>query len=473
MHTDSLARRSLACLILLVLACAAPAQAGHRIEVELSDADVDSLRLAYYLLDKQYVSATAHASASGSFVFEGEDDLPPGMYLVVVPPDNAFFQILVGDAAQEFRVIASASDPVDTAVFEGSPDNEAFYAYMRLLADRGPRVEQLRATIEQTEDAAARVELESELLGLGQEVAAYQDSLISARPESFVAAVVRSNLPIDVPEFDGTDEERQFRTWRHYQRHVFDHVDLADPRLLRTPFLFERVTYFVDDLQVQHPDTLVRAIDRVLERMAPAEETFKTYLIHFLNKYAQSRIVGMDAVYVHLASNYYATGRAPWTEPEQLERIVENARRLEPLLIGRVAPDMALEDLEGRSVSLHGIEAEVVVLYFWREDCEPCTQSMPALDAFRDEYRDRGVEVVAVCTRRGEGVDGCWQYVDAEDVGDWIHLADPDTTVDFVQTYDVRSVPTVYVLDREKKIISKRIAVEQLGTVVDHALEVD
>ena len=45
----------------------------------------------------------------------------------------------------------------------------------------------------------------------------------------------------------------------------------------------------------------------------------------------------MDAVYVHIVKNYYAKGLAPWTEEDQLKKIVKNAEKLEPLLIGKTA----------------------------------------------------------------------------------------------------------------------------------------
>ena len=59
------------------------------------------------------------------------------------------------------------------------------------------------------------------------------------------------------------------------REHYFDHIDLSDPRMLRTPFLFQRVDYYINKLQVRHPDTLAQAIDEVLRQMEPAEETYQ------------------------------------------------------------------------------------------------------------------------------------------------------------------------------------------------------
>ena len=61
-------------------------------------------------------------------------------------------------------------------------------------------------------------------------------------------------------------------------------------------------------MTVQHPDSVSIAVDRILSLVEPSKETYKFYLIHFLNEYAKSKFVGMDAVYVHLGEKYYCCG---------------------------------------------------------------------------------------------------------------------------------------------------------------------
>lgn len=155
-----------------------------------------------------------------------------------------------------------------------------------------------------------------------------------------------------------------------------------DPRMIRTPFLFERVDYYIQKLNIQHPDSLSKAVEFVLEKMRPAEETFKYYLIHFLNFYAKSNIVGMDAVYVHLVDKYYAGGLAPWTDSTQLKNIVQNAAELKPTLIGKTAPDVQLDRRDGTKFKLSDIKSNYTVLYFWAYDCSFCKKSTPVINEF-------------------------------------------------------------------------------------------
>lgn len=443
------------------------AQKGYQISISIDGYEENTLMLAYYYGDKQYIKDTSFVNTNGQFIFSGEDPLPGGVYLAVMKPENDFFQVVVNEEEQHFQMQTSREAPTENMKVSGSKDNEIFYDYIRFLAKEREK----QASINQRKEAgASEVEIQQALEALNQEVVDYQLKLIAEHPKSMTAATVKANLPADMPDFKGTEEEVNMAKWRYLQKHYFDNTDLGDPRLLRTSFLFQQIDYFVNKLQVQHPDTLILAIDQVLEKTRPAPETFKYYLIHFLNYYARSKIVGMDAVYVHLVEKYYATGQADWTDPDQLEKILDNAKTLKPLLIGKKAPNIVVQDRNGNRVSLDEIDSEYTILYFWRYDCGHCKESTPKLKEFYDKYKDKGVKIMAVCVKFTDEVPGCWDYIDENGIQDWLHTVDPYNRSKFSTVYDVKSTPQIYVLDRDKIIQFKRIGAEQLGDVIDHLI---
>ena len=75
-----------------------------------------------------------------------------------------------------------------------------------------------------------------------------------------------------------------------------------------------------------------------------------------------------------------------------MKKIIDNANTLEPLLIGKVAPDIRLETREGEPMQLHDIQAPLTVLYFWRYDCGHCKKSAPKMKEFYEAYKDKGRE---------------------------------------------------------------------------------
>jgi len=476
--------RLLICLFFLFGLTTAFAQEGYEIKVKLDNYDQSEVFLGYHLADKQYILDTVQANAQGYFTFTGEEELPGGMYLLVMPPDNQYFQFVLSKGDQHFTVETDATAPAQNMNIKGSEDNQLFYDYLAFLGSKRPKSDQLNAELKAAQEAGQEADdLRKQLEQLNAEVKEHQLSIIEQHPESMTAAIIKANLPHDMPEFEGEGQALQEKQWRWMQKHYFDNIDMDDPRMLRTPFLFQRVDNFVNKMVVQHPDTISKAIDQVLAAVEPAEETYKFFLIHFLNAYASSKVIGQDAVYVHLAEKYYATGKAPWTDEEQLEKIVDNAKRLKPLLIGKIAPDIKMQKRDGSEITLHEVESPYTVLIFWQPDCGHCKKSMPEIKTFYEDFKDRGVEIFAVCTktweRDDEGnitlkeVDKCWEFIDEKEIGDWINVTDPYVRSRFSTKYDIQSTPQIYILDKDKEILSKRLGAEQLSEVMGKIIEAE
>ncbi|HFA49090.1 MAG TPA: redoxin domain-containing protein [Bacteroidetes bacterium] len=454
---------------------------GYQIKLKVDNFEETEAYLGYFFGDKQYIKDTAYVEQDGQFYFEGNEKLDPGIYIVVLPPDNQYFQILVGEDEQWFSVETKAPGFDANMKIKGSKDNQLFYSYLNYLNEKRPEAKALREKLEAEKDEKKKAKLEEKLKTIDDGVKAYQQKIVSQNPQTMTAAVIKANLPLDIPEFKGKDKtESDMMAFYWMRKHWFDNIDLGDDRMVRTPFLFKKVQHYIEKMTVQHPDSISVAIDKVLEKAKPAENTFKFYLIHFLNKYAKSKIVGMDAVYVHIVDKYYKTGQAPWTEEEQLKKIIENADKLEPLLIGKIAPNIQMQYQDGSPVQLHDFKSPITVLFFWDPDCGHCKKSMPAMVDFAKKYKDKGVAVFSICTklvtRDDEGkfsmkeVDKCWSAIEERNMDVFWNTVDPYHRSRYKTVYDIRSTPQIYVLDTDKTILSKRIGAEQLPEVVDHIL---
>jgi thiol-disulfide isomerase/thioredoxin len=376
---------------------------------------------------------------------------------------------------QKFMIEASIKSNSTDISFKGSTENELYYAYIDFIKARRPLADSLRMIMDTlaTEDSS-RLMYSSRLDELDREVELYTDSFIAENEGTIAAQLLKANKQIDVPEARDNSKEEQLKRFNYFKYHFFDNVDLGSPITLRTPFLFEKVKYYIDKLTYNHPDSLAKSIDYILSEMEPAPETFRYYLSSFLNKYAKSKIVGMDAVYVHLADNYYAKGKAPWISDDQLKKIVRNTNGLRPTLVGKTAPNLSLQNREGKKIQLHDIKADYTILYFWRPNCGHCKKSTPKLIEFYKAYKPKGVEVITICTKFNDDTPKCWEYVDSLDEMDiFYNLVDPHHVSRFQSIYYIKTTPKLLVFDKNKKIISKGIGVEQLEDVINHFLKLD
>lgn len=459
--------RQLLLICCLFIAGLAGAQESHEITVEIEGYNQDILSLANNVLDKQYIVDTARRNEDGAFVFQSDTSaLPKGIYLVVMAPDNNYFQLVIGnDPDQEFS-LKTQLDNLGEIKVTGSRENELFFNYLEYLDKQGEASAPAREALEDTtlteeEKALMMARLED----ITAEVMAFQDAQVKEHPQSFVAAIINANKANNPPAYEEISDEDERRTaqleW--LREHYFDPINLQDDRLLRTPFLFSRINYYVDRLFIQHPDTISKAIDHVLGKMDPESELFKYYVVHFTNKAAKSDIVGMDGVYVHMIDNYYRNGLAYWTDPEQLATMIDNADKNRPLLIGKQAPNLEMSRRDGSPVKLYDLDAKYTVLYFWQFACPSCKKSTPHMKEFYAKWKSKGVEVFAVCTKQRE-LPKCWEYVDDNEIGEWLHATDKYQL--FARDYNVTSTPTIFVLDEHKKIVSKRIGAQQLDELL-------
>lgn len=443
--------------------------AGYRIEVELQHYTGDTLKLGYYFGKAQYLKDTAIIN-KGKFVFEGPNALEPGVYLLVIPPDNKFIHVLVPADEQQFSLNVDVDNIVRSAKFKGSDENNLYYDYLKQLDTWRPRADTLRKLIKT--DSLHKAGYEKELNGIDEDVKKLQDNIIAKNPKSMTAMLIVGNQDIDIPKFaDLPEDEKKQKQYEYYRAHYFDHFDLNDPRAMRSGIIHNKIDFFIQKLTYPQPDSQSVAIDYLLKMMDKNPEAFQYYLVYFLNDAAKSKRMGMDATYVHLVDNYYSTGKATWADEDQVKKLKTQADNIRPTLIGKIAPDLTLTKENGQQVSIHGIKSPYLVLFFWDPECGHCKKSTPFVVDFYKEYKDKGVELLAICTKTGDDISECWKTVKERGMDIFVNTADQYLRSRYKTIYDVKTTPQIFILDKDKKILIKKIAGEDLKSVMDELLK--
>lgn len=118
-----------------------------------------------------------------------------------------------------------------------------------------------------------------------------------------------------------------------------------------------------------------------------------------------------------------------------------------PLVVGQPPPALALQDLDGNTVSLDSVRGSIVVLDFWASWCGPCRIELPLLSAMQDQHRDAGLKVLAV------NVDTETSLRDAFLARNPVQLTIlDDSSQATIAAYQVEKMPTTVVVDREGKV---------------------
>jgi len=75
------------------------------------------------------------------------------------------------------------------------------------------------------------------------------------------------------------------------------------------------------------------------------------------------------------------------------------------LLLGKPAPDFALQDLSGKKVSLASYKGKAVMINFWATWCGPCKLETPWLVELRNEYASKGFEILGISAEADDLAD--------------------------------------------------------------------
>ncbi len=148
----------------------------------------------------------------------------------------------------------------------------------------------------------------------------------------------------------------------------------------------------------------------------------------------------------------------------------DRTREAESTLVGKKAPDVRLELLEGKRFDLAEQKGHVVVLDFWASWCGPCMQAMPQVDSVVSEFSSRGVELFAVNMQEDRAAAS--SALDRLKVHPAVAL---DTDGAAAEHYQVTAIPETVVIDAAGNIAKVFIGSNpefpaQLRSAIEQAL---
>ncbi len=444
------------------------------IDFEVEGYNSDTLLLAYYYADKVLITDTLYSEGDNKFNYKSDSLLPYGMYLAVSPSGDYFYQLLIDGDDQEFYVNIN-SERERPILFKGSDENLMFYEYMHFLTVSRGEIAKLDQALSTTDSTMISItdQLQKDKMNVNKLVEDRQEEILTGHPNSVTSLLLKSNIPFEFPEFTGTPEELEIKKYRYYKDRYFDQLDMTHPAILRTPVLDQRISYYIDNLTPNTPDSIIESIDVILGSLEDNDDAFQYYLSNFLNDYGNSKYIGMDAVYVHLALEYYDKGKATWVEEENLKEIVGNAKKIKPTLIGKDAPDFTVKSQDGTEYTLESFNKDFTILMFWKPDCSHCTKAMPHMIDFAEKYKDQSVDILTICTKTGKDYGSCWEGVEEKNMGILLNTGDEFHRSRIFSKYYVNSTPSIYIIDKEKKIKLKKVPAENLDAVMQQLMEID
>ena len=451
------------------------AQDAYQITLKIKDYKEKVCYLANYYGDKKYIKDTCRLEKIGDpIVFHGKEKLHEGIFLVVLP-SMKYFEIIVG-ANQKFEIETDTTDFVGRMKIKNSTDNQLFLDYLKYTAKKGGEIEQLSAKYKIQKNKKDSLNVLHEMQMLDSSITAYRKNYAEKNPKTLLASVFKAMPEPIVPK-----GLVQPQSYYYFKNHYFDNVDFSDERLLYTPIFQAKVDKYLNQLTPQHPDSISISTDILVKKSKANKEMFKWMVWYLANTYEQSKIMGMDAVFVHVAKEYYCKGEAFWIDSAKLKKICERADHLAKINIGAKVPNMILEDSSLRSSYLYDLMAKdnYTILWFWNSNCGHCQKETPELYKVYEEIHDKdNVGVITITEERLNTKDDPemkrWKKYLSDHPMKWYNLRDANNYYDFKDMFDVYATPKMFIIDsKTHEILAKQLSVEQIKEVIEQIKKSD
>lgn len=464
--------------LLLLVSVSVLAQNGYEIKVTLKPFKKQYVYLGHYFGKSYPIIDSALLDDNSQAIFKGKAPLNGGIYLIGYPNKSGFFEILV-DREQQFSVIADTATLAKGVKFINSKDNELFNEYQQQMNQRGQAVNKMQQQLKEAKTKDDSTRIIAALTKADKDITDFREALIKNNSGRLLANLL---VAMREPILTGNLKDPKTKTdstasYQFFKSHYWDGVNFYDGRLAYTTFFEDKLDKYFNQLVVPHPDSVIKEIDWMMSYAGVSPEMSRFLLIKFVNKYIYQKYMWEDAVFVHLFEKYFSNREYNWLTEKGKKTITDRAYSLMANIMGTPAADILLPDPGEKMQALYELSADFTLVVFWDPTCGHCKEVLPRLDSFYTaKWKGEGMKVYAVA-RETEGTKKDWlNFIAEKKLEEWTNVfytrADDRARTDagvpgYAQLYDVQSFPTLYLLDKDKRIIAKKLSVDQIDDILD------
>lgn len=426
----------------------------YTLDITIKQLNTDEVYLANFYGDNNSIIDTAVPDTAGQIIFTLKKEMQPGMYRVFLSQE-VFFDIIYN--YENIGITSQIDFLYDSLKILESNENKLYYGFLKEMNLYQRKLELLSPVVNYypPEDSFYD-QITEEYINNQLNYSNFVKLLIDDNKDSWTAKIAKQRQPLffsaELNEYD----RRMFA-----RDHFFDHIDFSDVDLIKsnvyTTLAIEYISLYSNPNfnQAQLEDEFIIAVDKIMY------ETMDNSLIYeFIVEY----LVGgfekfhFDKVLDYIADNY---------SPEQCENeerksdLQTRLKKYAELSVGKDAPEIIVPDINGAKVKLSRINAEYTLVVFWASWCPHCLDMLPKIHNIYENSASLPklqILTVSIDKEKEEWIAaleaGNYTWLNASDLNGWNSQAAID--------YNVYATPTMYLLDKNKKIVAKPITYNEL-----------
>lgn len=461
-------------IITLVLAAMAVGAVGQRYSFTfVPKGRTDTvLYIGRYYRDAVTLVDTARAKG-GSYTFKGSRQWARGVYALVAQDGKKVVSDICIDGSNKFTVSGDANLTAGSVKVKGCKVNKQMFEYIATEKAAKRELDSLR---ELKKDATRRAEAEAAEERLIDRMTAYEKT--ATHPKNANIFFELQNA-CEAPEVPDSVEDKNTYYRMHYWDKLFATLkgnNALKSTLLYSPQLFSKLNYFFYGpmLYYAESDTISKEVDRMMARIGGDTALARYVLGHIEPKYFRAtKNVGWDAVWCHIASEYFLKNRCPWATEGTLHNMRYNYNRIRQSIIGAHGQELWMADTNQSSdpkdwISSHRFPTPYVILWFWDPDCHHCQEQSEELKKLYDDMVSRGEKRFEIYAVGYESDVEKWKNYVKEHQFNWVNVGGTNVNIDYQEAYNVHGAPTMIILNWRRDIImNKVLPAKNLMTFLD------
>lgn len=244
-------------------------------------------------------------------------------------------------------------------------------------------------------------------------------------------------------------------------KHYWDKFDFADTALIHMPEITEQATSnYIDIMKYVSPEVASVSIKQMMNKAA-ADSTMFAYFAGLYEKYLYdpNSPLRNEALYIYVLQSILD------------EPVLDDVNKIRPahLLelalknrIGEPAIDFTYTLANGQKGTLYGTKADYLLLFFYNPDCHACkeiTDQLTASAMVNDRIKKKELKILAVYPDEDLAA---WRQHLSYIPASWINSYDSSVALKNDEVYDLKAIPTLYLLDKDKKVVLKDVTFNQI-----------
>jgi len=245
------------------------------------------------------------------------------------------------------------------------------------------------------------------------------------------------------------------------KQHYFEKLDFSDERLINSNAYTHNIVQYLllyRNPKLTQPELekqFMLAVDTILAHVNQNDKVYDFILSYLMDGFEK---FNMQAVQKHIVDNY-TSKTCESNNKNTLQRRLDAGK----MIPGSIAPDISTFGLQHNEIRLSKLSHNYILLVFWASWCPNCEETLPQIKKWY-ESKSIDLEVLAISI---DTLASDWKKAISKNSYNWLNACDlKGWDGKASQDYNLYATPTMFLLDRNRKIIAKPISYEEFNRVV-------